>query len=73
LRGARWPRPGQCGAGAKDVQWGRQLLRDALETIVRVADAGGGRVIVDVDNEGLRDFYLRNGFKSTGVTRDLTL
>ncbi len=42
----------------KDAQWGRQLLRDALETIVRVADAGGGKVIVvDADNPGLLDFY----------------
>jgi len=30
----------------KDVEWGRHLLRDALETIVRVADVGGGKVIV---------------------------
>ena len=58
----------------KDAQWGRQLLRDALETIVRVADAGGGKVIVvDADNEGLLDFYLRNGFKSTGIAGDLSL
>lgn len=58
----------------KDAPWGRQLLRDALETIVRVADAGGGKVIVvDADNEGLLDFYLRNGFKSTGIAGDLSL
>ncbi|UUZ59684.1 type II toxin-antitoxin system TacA family antitoxin [Nocardioides sp. B-3] len=39
----------------KDAQWGRQLLRHALETIVRVADAGGGKVIVvDADNRGPR-------------------
>ena len=60
--------------GDKDAQWGRHLLRDALETIVRVADAGGGKVIVvDADNQGLLDFYLRNGFKSTGVAGDLVL
>lgn len=58
----------------KDAQWGRQLLRDALETIVRVADAGGGKVIVvDADNEGLLGFYLRNGFKTTGIEGDLSL
>ncbi len=56
----------------KDAQWGRQLLRDALETIVRVADAGGGKVIVvDADNQGLLGFYLRNGFKETGIEGDL--
>lgn len=58
----------------KPAQWGRQLLRDALETIVRVADAGGGKVIVvDADNPGLLDFYTRNGFKTTGIKGDLTL
>lgn len=57
----------------KDAQWGRHLLREALETIVRVADAGRGKVIiVDADNQGLLDFYLRNGFKTTGVKRDLS-
>ncbi|MDQ3053633.1 MAG: N-acetyltransferase, partial [Actinomycetota bacterium] len=56
------------------AQWGRQLLRDALETIVRVADAGGGKVIVvDADNSGLLGFYRRNGFKTTGVDGDLSL
>ena len=58
----------------KDAHWGRQLLRDALETIVRVAEAGGGKVIVvDADNEGLLGFYPRNGFKSTGREGDLSL
>lgn len=58
----------------KDAQWGRQLLREALETVVRVADAGGGKVIVvDADNPGLLGFYSRNGFKSTGVEGDLSL
>lgn len=57
-----------------DAQWGRQLLRNALETIVRVADAGGGKVIVvDVDNQGLLNFYLRNGFKTTGTEGDLAV
>ena len=32
----------------KEAQWGRQLLRDALETIVRVSDAGGGKVWKDL-------------------------
>lgn len=58
----------------KDAQWGRQLLREALQTIVRVADVGGGEVIVvDADNPGLLDFYTRNGFKATGNDGDLSL
>lgn len=58
----------------RGAQWGRQLLRDALERIVRIADAGGGKVIVvDADNAGLTDFYLRNGFKSTGIEGDLSV
>ena len=49
--------------GDRDASWGRLLLREAPVTIVRVADAGGGKVIVvDADNEGLVDFSLRNGF-----------
>lgn len=59
---------------AKDAQWGRELLRDALETLVRVVDAGGGKVIaVDAGNAGLLAFHKRNGFKHTGVEGDLTL
>lgn len=55
-------------------EWGRQLLREALERIVTVADAGGGKVIVvDADNPGLHGFYHRNGFRSTGVEGDLSL
>lgn len=58
----------------QEAQWGRQLLRDALETIVRVADAGGGKVIVvDADNPGLMGFYTRNGFTTAGVQGDLSL
>lgn len=58
----------------KQAEWGRHLLREALETVVRVADAGGGKVIVvDADNPGLLGFYTRNGFKSTGRPDDLTL
>jgi ribosomal protein S18 acetylase RimI-like enzyme len=58
----------------ESAEWGRQLLREALERIVTVADAGGGKVIVvDADNAGLLGFYLRNGFKSTGVAGDLSL
>lgn len=54
--------------GDKDQQWGAQLLRDALETIVASADAGGGQVIVvDADNQGLVDWYTRLGFRSTGT------
>lgn len=58
----------------RDAQWGRQLLRDALETIVRVAEAGGGKVIVvDADNRGLLGFYQRNGFKPADGDGDLAL
>lgn len=58
----------------KNAQWGRQLLREALQTIVRVADAGGGKVIVvEADNAGLVAFYRRNGFKTTGAEGDLAL
>ena len=58
----------------RPAQWGRHLLRDALETIVSVADAGGGKVIVvDADNPGLLAFYTRTGFRSTGVDGDLAL
>jgi ribosomal protein S18 acetylase RimI-like enzyme len=57
-----------------DAQWGRQLLRDALETIVRVSEAGGGKVIVvDADNHSLIPFYERNGFQPTGIDGSLTL
>lgn len=54
------------------ARWGQQLLRDALETILR-ADGGGKVVVVDADNAGLVDFYNRNGFKTTGVEGNLTL
>ena len=58
----------------KKAQWGRQLLRDALETLVRIADVGGGKVIVvDADHPKLLDFYRRNGFTSTGGEGDLSL
>jgi ribosomal protein S18 acetylase RimI-like enzyme len=47
-------------------QLGRQLLREALETIADAAARGGGAVIVvDPDNEGLVGFYQRHGFKPT--------
>jgi hypothetical protein len=45
-------------------QRGRQLLRHELETIVSVADIGGGKVmIVDADNQRLVDVYVRNSFR----------
>lgn len=48
-------------------QWGRQLLREALEVVLDAAERGGGVVIVvDADNEHLVSFYARNGFISTG-------
>ena len=55
-------------------QWGAQLLRQALFTILEAATAGGGRVIVvDADNEGPLPWYVRHGFRSTGVEGDLRL
>jgi ribosomal protein S18 acetylase RimI-like enzyme len=48
-------------------QWGSQLLREALETILASVDLGGGQVIVvDADNPALVGWYSRHGFKSTG-------
>lgn len=53
--------------GDKINQWGWQLLRVALETMVGAADLGGGQIIVvDADNPGLVDWYTRHGFRSTG-------
>lgn len=58
----------------RTAQWGRQLLRDALETIIRVADQAGGKVIVvDAHDRRLMRFYRDNGFTSTGMPDDLTL
>lgn len=58
----------------KDAQRGRQLLRHALETVIRVADAGGGKVIVvDADDARLDGFYVSNGFTSTGIEGNLSL
>lgn len=49
-------------------QWGAHLLREALETIIASADAGGGQVIVvDADNASLVNWYTRHGFRSTGA------
>lgn len=54
--------------GDPSMQWGKQLIRDALETIVGSADRGGGQIIVvDADNPGLVDWYSRQGFKPTGA------
>lgn len=53
--------------GDPERQWGRQLLREALLTIIAAADLGGGQVIVvDPDNAGLIAWYAANGFLSTG-------
>jgi hypothetical protein len=53
--------------GNPERQWGRQLLREALLTIMAAANLGGGQVIVvDPDNAGLVDWYAANGFLSTG-------
>ncbi len=49
-------------------QWGRQLLREALEVILDAAERGGGAVVVvDPDRDHLVSFYARNGFTSTGA------
>jgi hypothetical protein len=59
--------------GDKDHEWGAQLLREALETIVASVDFGGGQlIVVDADNPGLIGWYSRHGFKSTG-SHDLRL
>lgn len=56
------------------AQWGRQLLRDALETIARVSEVGGGKVIVvEAADESLLPFYERNGFRRTGIEGSLAL
>lgn len=53
--------------GDRERQWGRQLLREALLTIIAAAELGGGQVIVvDPDNAGLVAWYAANGFLSTG-------
>jgi len=53
--------------GDPERQWGRQLLRQALLTIVSVAEVGGGQlIVVDPDNAGLVAWYASNGFLSTG-------
>ena len=58
----------------KQAQWGRQLLRDALETIMRVSEVAGGKVIVvEAANESLLPFYERNGFQRTGIEGSLAL
>lgn len=55
--------------GDKQRQWGAQLLREALETIIAGADTGGGQIIiVDADNARLVDWYVRHGFRSTGAS-----
>ncbi|MBT2554438.1 hypothetical protein [Arthrobacter sp. ISL-5] len=52
--------------GDKANQWGWQLLRAALETIMAASDLGGGQIIVvDADNPGLVDWYARHGFVPT--------
>lgn len=53
--------------GDTEHQWGRQLLREALYTIVAAADLGGGQVIVvDPDNAQLVPWYAASGFVPTG-------
>ena len=53
---------------------GRHLLRDAFETIISIADAGGGKVIVvDAGNPALLRFSTASGFRTTGSDGDLSL
>lgn len=53
--------------GDKVNQWGWQLLRAALETILAASELGGGQIIVvDADNPGVVGWYARHGFVSTG-------
>jgi hypothetical protein len=53
--------------GDKAHQWGSQLLRAALETIIGASEVGGGQIIVvDADNAGLVGWYERHGFARTG-------
>lgn len=53
--------------GDKANQWGWQLLRVAMETILAAAELGGGQIIVvDADNPGLVGWYARHGFIPTG-------
>ncbi len=47
---------------------GRELLREAIEEIMRSADRGGGQVIVvDAENERVFAWYKEQGFVGTGV------
>ncbi|WP_427004445.1 hypothetical protein [Pseudarthrobacter sp. H2] len=53
--------------GDKVNQWGWQLLRVALETIMDASELGGGQIIVvDADNPGLVGWYTSHGFVPTG-------
>lgn len=48
--------------------WGRELLREAIEEIVRAASSGGGQVIVvDPENEKVFTWYRAQGFLGTGM------
>ena len=48
--------------------WGRELLREAIEEIVRAANSAGGQVIVvDAENEQVFTWYRAQGFLGTGT------
>lgn len=48
--------------------WGRELLREAIEEILRAAERGGGQVIVvDAENDKVAQWYREQGFLDTGV------
>lgn len=49
-------------SGDRLNQWGSQLLRAALETIIRASEIGGGQIIVvGADNAGLVEFSGQTG------------
>ncbi|WP_434614270.1 hypothetical protein [Arthrobacter sp. A5] len=53
--------------GDKVNQWGGQILRAALETIMAAAERAGGQiVVVDADNADLVAWYTHHGFVPTG-------
>lgn len=57
----------RCGLGS-------QLLRDALERTIKIADMAGARaLIVDPSNEGAKAFYARYGFAELSGTSRMAL
>lgn len=51
----------------------RPRRAEPLDTIVRVAEVGGGKmIVVDADGDGLLGFSMRNGFKPIRVEGNLS-